>query len=146
MKQTPGSCILPLWLQSRGADPLFRTSTCGWDVLSTAWVASLSLDAPAEKAHLLDGNMGCSWDTDKYWKRSFTSITKVLIPVFLYSIRNNLSIFLLPNLAVSVFTPRSTWAMLEVVDQAPLQSRTGLRWSSYILVCCDVWTSGWLQD
>lgn len=28
VKQTPGSCILPLWLQPRGAGPLFRTFIC----------------------------------------------------------------------------------------------------------------------
>lgn len=35
--------------------------------------------------------------------------------------------------------------MLEIAEQATLQGRTGLRWSIYTLVCCDVWTSGWLQ-
>lgn len=136
MKQSPGSCISPSWLQSRGAGPLFRLSPVTETVPSPAWEALLCLDAPAEKAHLLDGNLGCSWDTDKYWNNSSTSITKALIPVFLYSIRNNLSVFVCPVYCFCIYSQKHASNMLELIRQH-CRSSEMVNLHSGVLWCVD---------
>lgn len=136
MKQSPGSCISPLWLQSRGAGPLFRTLTCDWDSAFPS-LGSLTVSrCSSREAHLLDGNLGCSWDTDKYWNNSSTSITKALIPVFLYSIRNNLSVFVCPVYCFCIYSQKHASNMLELIRQH-CRSSEMVNLHSGVLWCVD---------